>query len=235
MCVTLPPCIATQVASFGNSVSTNVAQDNNFAVGPCITSVTKVVEIEDLGSQLDFVVEDCSVPGVLRGVSNIAVRDNTFIKTVRRAHSALYDSSGIQAAVLNPARCLRLRVRRGPSEHIEPFRLVMAHADTITAGTMYLEGDGDGDQYLVLSWPNASQDRAYPHSTSMLQRLGAALVQDHFLGNPAMNALQRGISVHPLGGFFMGITTGESSATVSTTAFSSKLCSKHHYNLENYF
>lgn len=65
--------IVRKVASVGNASSANESQDNNFAVGPCITSVTSVTEIEELGHEfqhigqsLDFVVEDCAVPGVLR-------------------------------------------------------------------------------------------------------------------------------------------------------------------------
>lgn len=58
---------ATQVATFGNNVSTNAAQDNNFAVGPFITSITEVTEIEDLGKHLsgknDFGWKTATCPG----------------------------------------------------------------------------------------------------------------------------------------------------------------------------
>lgn len=192
-----------KVASFGNSVSTNEAQRNNFAAGPCITSVTKVVDIEDIGRQLDFVVEDCSVPGLLRGATNIAARGNALIGAVRHAHIAQRHSSGISATVLNPARRLRPSVRHGPSDHIQPF-LVMSHDDARTTGTMSLEGEDDGDKHLVLSWPNASEVRAYPHASSFLRQLGAALEQDEFVDNPILNSLHRGLSVHPLGGCCMG-------------------------------
>lgn len=80
----------------------------------------------------------------------------------------------------------------------------MSHDDAVTAGTMSLEGDDDGDRYLVLSWPNAPQDRAYPHFASILQRPGATLEQDNFVGNLEIEALQQGISDHLLGGWTMG-------------------------------
>lgn len=82
----------------------------------------------------------------------------------------------------------------------------MFHDDTRMAGTVSLEGDDDGDKHLVMSGPNVSQTPAYANthnSAVMLQGVGAALEKDDFVGNPAINALQRGISVHPLGGCCM--------------------------------
>lgn len=168
-------CIETQVSIFGNNASDNAAQDNNFAEGFCFTSVTKVVDIEDLGKDLseknDSVVEDyivlgvlrdvssfvASVPGVLRGVSNIAARGSTFIKVVE--HSPQYHPIRRPDRLYEPARRRLPRVRRGPSDHIPTFP-VMSHDDTRTTGTMSPERDNDGDKHLELSWHNASQNPA---------------------------------------------------------------------------
>jgi len=199
--------ISRKVASFGNQSSTNEAQDYNFAIGPCITSVTKVTEIEDLGGPVDtsrskdFVVQDCAIPGVLRPLGNTAVTVNSFdlwLNQVFGAHHAQRRPSSLAGI----ARRLSLRpsVRRGPSDHIEPF-LVMSHDDeNLLAGTMLL---GEDDR-LNISWEGAAQVPSYAHADRILQQLGDALQQDAFIDNPGIRYMHRATSVHPLGGACMG-------------------------------